>query len=78
MKENEEGSGIPAEMKVQLAEKVGPVLRNIGLLEKAIDNAIDTTVDDNSGMSITVTEINAALLRVLKKMNQAEIMQLIK
>jgi hypothetical protein len=70
-------SVIPAEMKEQLTQKVQGVLSNIGSLEAAINSAIDDVVE-GSETPITATEINAALWNVLKKMNQQEIMQIIK
>lgn len=67
---------IPEEIKNELAEKVGKVINNIGLLEKTIANSIDDAVEESEN-PITVTEINAALINVLTKMNKREIGQLI-
>ena len=69
---------IPAEVKEQLNSKVASVLNKIALVEKAVNDAIDDVVDDNSDFKFTTTEIQAALLNVLRKMNSREIMQLIK
>ena len=68
---------IPAELKEQLSKKVGVVLNKIGLLETKIGNTIDDVVEE-SETPTTIAEINAALLNVLKKMNQKEIMEIIK
>ena len=68
---------IPAELKEQLTKKVNLLLSNISAIEKAINDSIDDAIE-NSENPITITEINAALLNVLKKMNQREIMEIIK
>lgn len=68
---------IPAELKEQLTKKVNLVLSNISAIEKTINDSIDDAIE-NSENPITITEINAALLNVLKKMNQREIMEIIK
>ena len=68
---------IPAELKAQLTKKVEVVINHIGLLENAINEVIDDIVED-SETPITSTEINAALFNVLRKLNQREIMQLVK
>ena len=68
---------IPAEMKAQLTKKVEVVINHIGLLENAINEVIDDIVED-SETPITSTEINAALFNVLRKLNQREIMQIVK
>lgn len=68
---------IPAEMKEQLAEKVNVVLKHIALIETAINNAIDTAIEEIDE-PITVPEIIAALLNASKRMNQNEIMQLVR
>ena len=67
---------IPEEIKNELAEKVNKVINNIGLIERAISNGIDDVVEESEN-PITVTEINAALINVLMKMNKREIGQLI-
>ena len=69
---------IPAEVKEQLNSKVASVLNKIALVEKSVNDAIDDVVDDNSELQFTTTEIQAALLNVLRKMNSREIMQLVK
>ena len=68
---------IPAELKAQLTKKVEVVINHIGLLENAINEVIDDIVED-SETPITSTEINASLFNVLRKLNQREIMQLVK
>ena len=68
---------IPAEMKAQLTKKVESVINHIGLLENAINEVIDDIVED-SETPITSTEINASLFNVLRKLNQREIMQIVK
>lgn len=68
---------IPAELKEQLSKKVGMVIDSIGLLESGINNAIDDVVEGRE-TPITIVEINAALFNVLKKLNQREIMELVK
>lgn len=66
---------IPAELKAQLTEKVGTVLSNIGKIEAAVSDAIDNIAEENT---MTITEIQAGLLKVISKMNQREIMQILK
>jgi hypothetical protein len=68
---------IPAELKDKLAEKAKMVLTNIGNIEKAIDNAIDDTVETSEN-PITISEIYAALFNTLNKFSKQEIMQLVK
>lgn len=68
---------IPAELKSQLTEKVSKVIDNIGKVEAAVTNAIDDVIDGNE-YPITVTEIQAGLLNVMKNFNKKEIMILIK
>jgi len=68
---------IPAELKAELTKKVEVVINHIGLLEDGINEIIDDIVED-SETPITSTEINAALFNVLRKLNQREIMQLVK
>ena len=70
-------SVIPAEVKEQLAKKVQTALNNIGRIESAINNTIDELVMESED-PITVTEITASLLNVLRKLNQKEIMELLK
>lgn len=70
-------NAIPAEMKEQLADKVNTVLRHIALIENAINNAIDDTIEEINE-PITVPEIISALLNASKRMNQNEIMQLVR
>lgn len=70
-------SVIPAEIKEQLAKKVQTALNNIGRIESAINNTIDELVMESED-PITVTEITASLLNVLRKLNQKEIMELLK
>lgn len=67
---------IPTELKEKLNEKVQSVLNNIGMIEKKINTAIDDAVEELDGQ-ITATELNAALLNVMRKLNQQEIMQII-
>lgn len=66
---------IPAELKAQLTEKANKILGNIGRVEIAINDTIDTIAEE---APITVSEIQAGLLKVMSKLNQREIMQLIK
>jgi hypothetical protein len=70
-------SVIPVELKESLTKKVGMVVKNICLIEEKINNSIDDFVEE-SETPLTITEINSALLNVLKKMNQKEIMELVK
>ena len=57
--------------------KATSMFNTINLIEKSIKDGIDTIVE-NSEVPITLTEINSALLNVLKKFNQTEIMEIIK
>ena len=66
---------IPAELKAQLTEKVSMVLSNISKIEIAVSDAIDNIAEGNT---MTITEIQAGLLKVISKMNQREIMQILK
>lgn len=68
---------IPVELKEQLTNKVKVVLENISMIENSISKAIDDSIE-SSDKPITISEINASLLNVLRKMNQREIMELIK
>lgn len=68
---------IPAELKAQLTEKVGKVIDNIGKIEVAVNTAIDDVVESNE-YPITVTEIQAGLLNVMKSLNSKEIMEIVK
>ena len=68
---------IPVELKEQLSNKVKAVLENISMIENSISKAIDDSIE-RSDKPITTTEINASLLNVLRKMNQREIMEVIK
>lgn len=68
---------IPAELKMQLTEKVTNILNNINKVDKAISSAIDDLIESED-VSLTVTEIQAGLLNVMKKFNSKEITQLIK
>ena len=68
---------IPVELKEQLTNKVKVVLENISMIENSISKAIDDSIE-SSDKPITISEINASLLNVLIKMNQREIMELIK
>jgi hypothetical protein len=70
-------SVIPAELKSALAKKTELVINHIAVIENALNEAIDDVVED-SETPITITEINAAIFNVLKKLNQREIMGLIK
>lgn len=70
-------SVIPAEVKEKLAKKVQTALNNIGRIESAINNTIDDEVMASED-PITITEITASLLNVLRKLNQKEIMELLK
>jgi hypothetical protein len=70
-------SVIPAELKSALAKKTELVINHISVIENALNEAIDDVVED-SETPITITEINAAIFNVLKKLNQREIMGLIK
>lgn len=66
---------IPAELKAQLTEKANKVLLNIGRIEIAINDAIDKIAEENP---ITISEIQAGLIKVMSKLNQREIMELLK
>lgn len=68
---------IPAELKDALTKKVELVINHIAVLENALNETIDDTVEAIE-TPMTITEINAAILNVLKKLNQREIMELIK
>jgi hypothetical protein len=70
-------SVIPAELKSALAKKAELVINHIAVIESALNEAIDDIVED-SETPMTITEINAAIFNVLRKLNQREIMELIK
>lgn len=52
------------------------ILENIEVIEKSIKNGIDDAVDDLSGM-VTITEVYAALINVLKSFSKQEITKII-
>lgn len=64
-------------LKEEMNNKIQVLFSNINSIEDAIEDAIEEAVY-NSDKSITTTEISSALLNVLKKFNQKEIMEIIK
>jgi hypothetical protein len=68
---------IPAEIKSKLVERVNNLTSNINNIEVAIKSSIEDAVDNNE-IPITVTEIQSALLNVMKDFNKKEIMNLVK
>jgi predicted glycosyl hydrolase (DUF1957 family) len=76
-REDTNNEQIPAELKMQLTEKVTNILNNINKVDKAISSAIDDLIESED-VSLTVTEIQAGLLNVMKKFNSKEITQLVK
>lgn len=77
MDKNEINNSNMDELNKQLSDKVALVMDKIGLIEKAIIVTIEDAIEDCETPT-TITEINAALLNVLRKMNRDEIMHMLK
>ena len=53
--------------------KIDNTLNNISKIQKSIEKAIDDSIDECQNQ-VTVTEIQSALINVLKKFNQKELL----
>lgn len=73
--ENGNQTNIP-QYDEELVKKVNSFLDDINEMEKEISNTIDDFVEKNE-KPITITQINCALINILKKMNQKELTNLI-
>lgn len=67
-------NAIPKDLKEQITEKANAITKNISIIEKAVTNTVESTVMDMETV-VTVNEVMAALMNVLKKLNQQCLMK---